>query len=724
MQMKRLIYTLLLVMTVTAAQAQNIVRGTVTDETGDALPGATVAVMGAKGAGTTTDSQGRYALTLPGTGEYTLQVTYLGYISQTRTVRAAAADAKQSIDFTLAEDAIGLETVVVTGTRTPKLLKDAPIITRVISEDDIKKVDATHIGDLLEQELPGLEFSYAMNQQVTLNMQGFGGTTVLFLVDGEKLAGETMDNVDYSRLNLDNVGRVEIVKGAASSLYGSNAMGGVVNLISKESTEPWTANVNAHLGEYGEQRYGGTVTFNAGRFFNTFNIQHTEKDDVDLPSDGDYSKIYGSETWNFKDRLVYNVTKNFKLTGRLGYFFRERNYSADEKNRYRDFSGGLRANWKISDKDDLEVAYQYDQYDKSDYYPTTTKYDLKDYSNVQNVVRALYNHSFTDNHILTFGGDYMRDYLESYQFSDGETHKQYVGDIFGQFDWNVTDKFNVILGARFDSYSEADVHHLSPKVGLMYKLGSVNLRGSYSGGFRAPTLKEMYMSYDMASIFMIYGNADLKPETSQNFQLSAEYSKRYFNGSLSGYYNFVDDRITTVWDQSLNGMFYSNISRMRIYGIEANASLKLPCGFAARASYVYAKEHVKKGEIYQAYTSTTRPHTATVRVEYGKNYDHGHGFNVSLSGRLLSHVNTWEYSSYVQNADGEMDTEEVRYPGYALWKLMFSQRILGGITLSATVDNLFDYVPSYYYNNSPTTVGRTFSITMSFDIDEIVKRKD
>ena len=99
--------------------------------------------------------------------------------------------------------------------------------------------------DLLTEELPGQEFGYAMSQETTLNMSGFVGNAVLFLVDGERLSGETMDNVDYSRLNLENIGKVEMIKGASSALYGANAVGGVANLISKESNEPWHVNVSS-----------------------------------------------------------------------------------------------------------------------------------------------------------------------------------------------------------------------------------------------------------------------------------------------------------------------------------------------------------------------------------------------------------------------------------------------------------------------------------------------
>lgn len=118
-----------------------------------------------------------------------------------------------------------LETFVVTATRTPKLLKDTPVVTRLLTKADIARSGKADIAQLLEQRLPGVEFSLGMAQNPQINFSGFGGGGILFLLDGERMAGETLDNPDYSRLNLQNVERVEIVKGAASSLYGSNATG-------------------------------------------------------------------------------------------------------------------------------------------------------------------------------------------------------------------------------------------------------------------------------------------------------------------------------------------------------------------------------------------------------------------------------------------------------------------------------------------------------------------
>lgn len=688
----------------TPAAAQRIIAGTIYENTNnEPLPGAAVKAEGTN-IGVVSDSQGRYELKLPENKEYVLCVTYTGYNPQKRKIGAEQASRQ---DFHLEESPINLDVVVVTGTRTPKLLKDAPIVTRVISESEIKKADVTHIGQLLQSELPGVEFSYSMSQQTSLNMQGFGGNSILFLVDGERVAGETLDNVDYSRLNLDNVERVEIVKGATSSLYGSNAVGGVVNIISKIPDEPWAVNVNSRFEQNNKRRYGASAAFNNGKFNSTTNVQHTAEDELEMPNPGAYSKIYANRTWNAKERLQYAANDQIKLTGRAGYFFRERDSQPTTSDRYRGFSGGLKGDYAIDDRSNLELAYAFDQYDKSNY-TKFTSFDLLQYRNVQHSVRTLYNYSFEGNNTLTVGGDLMRDFLMSYQFTDNGDRNQYTADGFAQFDWNPLDRLNVIAGIRYDYFSEAGINHLSPKIGLMYQYDNCSLRGSYSGGFRAPTLKEMYMDFDMAGVFMIYGNPDLKPESSHNFSLSAEYIKNRYNLTVTGFFNQVDNRITNVWSNARNGMVFSNLDPVNIVGVDANAAAKFPCGFGIRLSYAYTHEHIReKAPLF----SNTRPHTATVRLEYGKNWGDS-GYNIVLSGRFLSRLNTNEYASLTSYEE----TIPVSYPGYTIWKLMLSRKIYKGMSLTATADNLFNYIPDYYYSNSPYTVGTTFSVGFSLDI--------
>lgn len=717
MNIKRFFLIVLIGSINTLIFAENhIISGYIYDNEENPLIGASISVQELKNVGSISDINGYFQIILPEKEEYTLEASFLGYETETKKCKI---DSK-TINFTLVEDTYDLNQVVVTGTRTPKLLKETPITTRVISNLDIKKADVNNVGDLLQAELPGIEFSYSMNQQTSLNMSGFGGNAVLFLVDGERLAGETLDNVDYSRLNMDNVSRIEIVKGAASSLYGSNAVGGVVNIISKEADEPWSVQANARYGTHNDQRYSLTAGFNVGMVQSTTSIQYSSIDGIDLTENaqsdtvGDYSYIYGNRTLNVKERLVVKPTKNLSFTGRLGYYFRERNSSQSSKDRYRSFSGGLKGNYQITAKDDLELGYSFDQYDKSDYLVASDR-DVRDYSNVQHTIRTLYNHTFRGKHILTIGGDYMRDYLMSYQFDGDGYYIQHTADAFAQFDWNPLKSLNVVAGARFDYFSAADLWHISPKLGLMYKWNRVSLRGSYAGGFRAPSLKEMYMNFYMGNIFMIYGNPDLKAETSHNFSASVEYNPKRHNITVTGFYNLVDNRITTAWNEELGGQVYTNMARLNIAGAEANISGKYPFGLSWRLSYAYTYEHIKKGE---PLLTSTRPHTATARIGYDKDWEN-YGISVSLSGRYLSSLTTDVYTE-ITNYES---TEEVTYPGYSIWKLVLGQRIWKGINLNFTIDNLFNYIPDYYYSNSPSTTGIAFYGSISLDIEEMFKKE-
>lgn len=690
-------------------QAQIRISGSVLDESGAAVPGAGVTVEGMKNAGAVTALDGSYSFELPQTGQkqLTLLATAIGYETQRRRIKEPEGSYVEN--FTLAESQELLETVVVTATRTPKLLKDVPIITRVISAEEIERADVVHIGELLETELPGLEFSYSMNQQVSLNMQGFGGNSVLFLVDGERLAGETLDNIDYNRLNLDNVARVEIVKGAASSLYGSNAVGGVVNIITKEPSEPWSVNVNTRYSTLGEKVGSLSAGFKAGKLSGLTNAQYVQSDSIPLKNDGDYSKIYGSWNYNIKQQLIYKPTDNLKFTGKAGYYFRQRDASEDVKDNYRDFSGSLKAEYDFGESDNITLSYTFDQYDKSDFLVANRR-DVREYSNVQHNVRALWSHSFGENDNIVFGGDFMRDYLLSYQFEDGDK-MQYTGDLFGQLDWNPTERLNFVSGLRFDYFSDRGLFHASPKLGAMYKIGNCSLRGSYAGGFRAPTLKEMYMSFNMANIFMIYGNPDLEPEESHNFSLSAEYMSRRYNLTVTGYYNLVDNRITTAWSEALKGQLYTNMAPLQVAGVDLNFSAAYDFGLKYRISYTYTHERIEKG---QPMTSSTRPHSATVKIEYGKDW-RVYGFDVALTGRLMSAVTSDVYTSLTDYTQTERQT----YPGYTMWKLSIAQRIWHGIRLNAVIDNLFNYIPDYYYNNTPATIGTTLSLGLSLDLQEI-----
>lgn len=618
--------------------------------------------------------------------------------------------------------------VVVTGTRTPKFLKDTPIQTRVITSREIEKTDATNIQDLLQQELPGVEFSYAMNQQTHLNFSGFGGQGVLFLIDGERLAGETMDDVDFTRLNMDNVERIEIVKGAASALYGSNATGGVINIITKKTDKPWTLNVNGRLARHNEQRYGASFGLNGKRLGNMFTANYTDVDNFDVHSAAGpvtriISTVYGDRTLNLKDQLVWSPSRNVEIGGRVGYFFRQTTRTAEQPERYRDFSGGLRIDWTLSDHDMLQANYAFDQYDKSDY-QKLRKLDIRDYSNVRNMFRLLYNHTFGSGDILTAGADFMHDYLFNTNLDNTE-RKQDSFDFFMQYDWRISQKLEAVGAVRYDYFSDGGESRLTPKLNLCYKpVRNLSLRAGYGMGFRAPTLKEKYYDFDMAGIWIVEGNAALKSEISHNLNLSAEYVKGHYNLTASAYYNKVENKLATgapyfrTPSDKLPYLPYTNLDGYSVYGGEIGVQARWDNGMSARFTYAYTKEELptdKQGNAVNNQYIPARRHSLNVRYDYDRQFSARYGISAGISGRLLSGTENEEYRNYYDVSQG---TVRVSYPVYTMWKLSLVQRIGKAVKLTTALDNLFNYRPKYYYLNSPVTDGINFQIGLSVDIHE------
>lgn len=682
---------------------------------------------------------------------------------------------------TVIRDTVELDPIVVTGSHTPKALKDAPVVTRLITLRDIKIADATNIQDMLTQEIPGLEFGLAMTQETSLNMSGFGGYAVLFLVDGERMAGETMDNVDYNRMSLDNVGRIEIVKGASSALYGSNAVGGVVNLISRENLDPWTANVNSRFGTFGnEWRNGARFSFNNAKWNSQTSFLHTKIDPINLPKahtseeialelmkkaqglpydasvlqdDSNLSRLYGQKTYQVKERVTFRATDKLTFVARGGYFFRTSERDTYDYH-FKGYGGGLRSKYSWTHNRYLELSYAYDQYDKANFLPNGTRTHDHDYSNRQHILHAVYHHPF-DKVSLVLGADYMHDYLSTYQFIGNACHSQNNLDGFAQFDWNVTDRLDVVGSVRYDYFSASSQRSFTERLAIVYKLPWSTLRANYASGFRAPTLKEMYMHFDMGNMgYMIIGNPELKPERSHNFNIAINRHNRIRNGgfldgiysfTLMGYCNIFDKRITTVgryWidDKShaeggyqvlssdprleeyvsgdevrhrlqtadgrtyeaLSSALYWNEKGVNVWGVDLSVGHYFDWGLTMKFNYSWMHE---TGNVVYSQFTQPRSHSMTWRIGYEHRFSRYYAFDAAISGR---------YQGKPQSGDKGVDQ------GYMIWKLMLQHHIWRGIHLNTAIDNLFNFKPKSYYYCSPLTTGISFNIGLSVDLDQLL----
>ena len=684
-------------------------KGRVVDETGSPLIGATIKASNDRM--TTTNADGDFSIIVDGSTAK-LQISYIGFLTETFILKSNTG----KHELCLTPDIGALEEVVVTATRTPKALKDVPVVTRLITAEDIRKTDATNIQDLLTEELPGLEFTYAMSQETSLNMNGFGGKSVLFLVDGERLAGETMDNIDFNRLNLDNVGQVEVVKGASSALYGANAVGGVVNLITRESKEPWRINLNSRYKSLGnEWRTGADLNFHSGKWTSNTNFQYNTSETVKLTdafdTESNLQNLFGGQTYNVKERLSFQPSDALRLIARGGYFNRT-STRINYDDHYIDYTAGLRGIWNMGGGKTLELSYSYDQYDKQRYVSDQRTHD-HDYSNRQHIAHALYT-QFFGNNALTAGADYMNDYLLTYQFVSGETHSQTSLDAFVQFDYNPLSWLNIVASVREDYFSESKNNSVTARLATMFKFNHFSVRANYAGGFRAPTLKEMYMNFDMAGIQMIYGDPKLKPEKSHNFNLALEHNGHIRNSILAGsysinamgYFNWYNSRITTTDypGDALNepGAIYCNEDGVKVAGLDISARYRLQMGLGMMLNYNYLHT---MGRTVDSQFSNPRPHSMTWRVDYERRLCRAYKFYAGISGR------------YLAKPESEYDTDNA----YSVWKFTLQQEVWRGININFIIDNLLNYKPKVYYWNSLPTIGRTWSVGVSLDIDTMFR---
>ena len=221
----------------------NTFKGRVVDRSGAPIPGANIELLDSQ-RGTSSDEDGFFTINNP--NQTSIRVSHIGYSSETinftQSKKNVSSKKSNYRNITLFESQLDTNPVVVTGLRRNSYIKDVPIKTHVITMNDIKSSGSSSVKDLLEWAIPNIQnvmSSHAGISNNNVKIQGLDNKYMLFLVDGARISGEFAGNLDFNMLNLSNVERIEVIEGGMSSLYGSSAIGGVVNIISKRNKSPF-----------------------------------------------------------------------------------------------------------------------------------------------------------------------------------------------------------------------------------------------------------------------------------------------------------------------------------------------------------------------------------------------------------------------------------------------------------------------------------------------------
>ena len=622
-----------------------------------------------------------------------------------------------------------LNPIVVTGSGHHQRLKSTSTPVRVLSSQEISEQGITTFDGVLTRMMP--QASMAPNSMGTfLRLNGLGNKYILILVNGQKLSGDISNNVDLNRINMSRVKRIEVLDGAASSLYGSDAIAGVINIITDQPTQQLisvmsdtrvsghgqlTESVNLDIYKNGFGSYT-SFTHDRANSYQTTDLEYVKGSEGETQRTiaplftGYRSNIVGQKfTYALDQHLALNAGFNYsyKITDRPNTH-PDITGGTDYEMRYKGFRWNVGGIYKFSIRNSLQADFTVDRFRYGKEYDVETKTNaIGDYvqSKKQRMMEGqlkailgLSAHSTT-----IFGADWRNDYLMA--TSGNIDQSAYTLAAYAQHEMRLVKDLTATLGLRL-THHETFNDHLTPKVTLMYAPGSFRFRATYSAGFRAPGLDELYYHYfsvNRGKAQISFGNRDLKPEKSHYFSLNAEYRTQLLAVSITGYMNRINDMVVKQnvpvddatrmmlmkefpemtqdqADKMVSYALYQNSDKGDVKGMHVNVSANIFEGFNLSANYVYTYARTKSGDEWTVLERSMR-HAATVAA----NYHHAwgkYGLNVNLNGRLQSKT---YYTGTYEDA-----------PGFGLWNLhtthTFDCAKWAMLEPSIGIDNLFNKV--------------------------------
>lgn len=721
-----------------------------------------------------TNTSGQAELKLPSKGICYYKVTYIGYVPVTGKI-GGTQDEKV---IYMKEDDLGINEVVVTGSRTARPIKMSPVTTQVLGGKALVDAGYSNLQQALQQETPGLNIQ-KVGFGNEISMQGLDARHVLFLMDGERMTGDMAGNLDYERFNLHAIDRVEIVKGASSTLYGSRAAGAVINLITKKTDKPLSIDAGIRYGQMNERNYKHpqpkdflymfeqnadrpnlqswvSAGFKSGKFTSQTDVWYSESDAFYMYQAENDKKVYtkeanpflphdiivvsnavrppmgieGKEHITVSQKLYYNPNPNLSVLVYGSSFFMN-TYDLIQDMTFsqaRDWTAGTKVTYHVKDWFSVTGSLHADFYDRFKRHERIDKRQ-KDYESSIYQPRLTVTSNYFNGHSLILGMEHTSDELTSDRFSGNANHDLKTRalketEYFLQDEWTINPRWMISAGIR-TNFSKAFGFMGMPKVAAKYSPDKHwSLRANYSMGYRSPSIKELFFNWDHLGMFMIRGNENMRPEKNNYFSLGAEYSNDRLFVSGTAYGNYFRDKIEGVWriyDMQYN-FEYTNLSQQRLLGLEVLARWSVLDCLTLNGTYSFVDVSKNKG----IQVNTTSPHAATASMDYKymkKNYRLNAVFSASYMGGKKFDV---QDRVFVKEENKSYDAYfRCDLPQYVLCNLSVSQTFWNKVKLTLGMDNLFNYVPKTLGSgitmfNVPATAGARGWVQVEFMLDDVI----
>jgi outer membrane receptor for ferrienterochelin and colicins len=649
-----------------------------------------------------------------------------------------------------------LEVMVITGTRTERILSTLPLPMTIITSEEIVKTGVTRLNEILNEQT-GIILIPDESGFEGIQMQGLDSAYTMILIDGVPLVGRSAGVLDLSRVSVGNIERIEIVKGASSALYGSEAMGGVINVITKKpKKEMFSGTFSYRYAKFNTNDLNANVLWKKKRFSADLFTNFYSSDGYDLDESTPQKNVEKFYNYTIQPKLYYDFSENLKLIVSNRFYNQKMNNAAiiDSEN----YKGDAKENeWNSQIK--LEHKWNSKFYSEYELYTTNYKNDsfLNDENNIvfdetyynQWLFRPEARTTFSiKNDKLTAGAGLNYETLDRTYFSENvKFNSQYI---FAQYDCNPTEKWNILAGFRYDNHSDY-ASQLSPKLAVNYKFNdNFSLKGSVGYGYKAPDFRQLYFDFTNPTVgytVLGYNVAEdrlnefenegqllkrepgisfenpLEAESAVNFNFGTYFKKNKLKIEANAFYNSISNLIDTkAVAQKNNGQSifsYFNISEVFTYGLEFNSVYNFTKQFSVSIGYQYLivkdksvlDEFYDSGKSYQFVRDQVTLQTFEIhKSDYFGLYNRSkHTANIKFLysiPKIKTDINLRvfyrsKYGIFDSNGNQILDKYDDFVDDYSIANLSVSKSIQEKITLQAGANNLFDYTdPSQIPNLS------------------------
>lgn len=605
-----------------------------------------------------------------------------------------------------------LDEVVVTGTRTQKRLSEVPIQTLLIRSSELQRSATINPLEALQDHVPGLVVSpNAMGNN--MRIKGLSSRYILILVDGERLVSEgASGNINLNQIDINSIERIEIINGASSALYGSNAVGAVINIITKKNNQPLAIEAFTSLQNNNTRHNTLAAAVRKAKVNGRFSFFQNSSDGFGGDGKGAYAAKYADYGSSFK--VNYAPTAYWSIKARARYFRHTTYNLAQSMNvthpRTDKLTLGASMNHSTKDlKHYLKLSINADQFNDYREYEQQNNKAVKENDGLYLSGRLLDTYTPSEKVEIVAGVEYNSETLYAKKTLGPTPTEKKVYDMnaFTQVEVKIA-PLSLVAGLRY-SYNEQFGSSYTPKLSLMYVLKYLKIRGGIGTAYRSPSLKELYYNFNHEGMFWVYGNPTLKAEKGSYTSLSAEYTKGTLNASIGGYFNKIDDKIMSVSlikQQGAEERHYRNVNSATLQGFDINVSYTLAKQIEMQASYSYcdARDNATKLQL----ESNVR-HSATCAVTWHSPFTSA-PFTLQIAGRVNS---PRLYQNEIENqVTHKIETTYAASKSYSIWKLIASYPFHFGkhkLMMTGKVDNLFAFKDKSYINP-----GRQFLVSLRY----------